>query len=163
MKRTKKTSKSVGFNPCISQNVEIVMEKEIVSIIENCIKNSIFYGVFPVSGDSMTCSDKRSIPDGSGILVYDLQIDCSLPLIENSGKIPMGEPLVLALRNKKGKIGYFVKTITFIDTVYNNIRLTSYNPHTSHRNWWIVASCIERIFKIIQVIKKEDLLIRNIH
>lgn len=160
MKRVKETFETDGFNPRVSQYVNVTMQKETVEIIQNCIKNHIFYGIFPVFGDSMTCKDKRSIPHGSGILVYDLQIDCTLPLIKNVGKIPMGVPLALVIKNEKRKTECFVKTITFIDAVHNTLRLTSYNPRANYNNW-VPASWIERIFKVIQVIKKEDLNIKN--
>jgi len=106
----------------------------------------------------MSCNDKRSIPDGCGIMVYDLEIDLKRPLIDNIGEIPLREPVALEIRNKQGQVNCLVKTITLLDAVYERFRLTAYNPAPEYGSRWIPINCIEKIYKVLQVISNEELM-----
>jgi len=149
-------SKSENFPYGLRGYIDVILEKGVSEIVQNCIDNKIFYGIFRISGDSMTCEDARSIPDGSGVMVYDLEIDFNRPLIDNIAEIPLRTPLALVMRDKNGQIKCLVKTITFVDAVYNRFLLTSYNPAPEY-NGWVPVRYVEKVYKVLQVIKKEAL------
>gem|GEM_PF-2215570 len=137
--------------------LDIVMNKEVAEIIQHCMNNHIFYGIFPVAGNSMTCNDYRSIPDGSGVLVYDLQLDMNKPLSDLILDIPINQPVAVCLGNEYLKYAYFIKTISVIDTLFNRIRLSSYNPQPEYYDRWVSIHMVRNVYKVIQVIKKEAL------
>lgn len=137
--------------------IDVIMNKEVAEIIRHCIDNHIFYGIFPVVGDSMTCNDGRSIPDGSGVLVFDLQMDMRKSLLELAEDIPINKPITICLANEYGQCAFFVKTISFIDTLHNRVKLSSYNPKPEYRSAWVSIHKVRSIYKVIQVIKKERL------
>jgi len=135
-------------------SIHIVMNQEVAEIIQNCIKHNIFYGVFPVVGDGMTCNDERSITDGSGVLVFDLQLDMLKPLSALMNDIPINEPITIALYTDSSEYTYFVDTISFIDAVNNRIKLCPYNPSPKYGGW-VSFDRIHKIYKVVQVIDKE--------
>lgn len=135
--------------------INVIMNKEVAEIIRHCIDNHIFYGIFPVVGESMTCNDERSIPDGSGVLVFDLQMDMRKSLLELAEDIPINKPIAIGLINEHGHCAFFVKIISFIDILYDRIKLSSYNPKPEYRSAWVSIHRVRSIYKVIQVIKKE--------
>ena len=132
-------------------NLDFKLSTENEAKIENWKKEKIFFGVFPIKGDSMTFEDvSKSIPDGSKVLVYDTQIDCNNVLANIWHQLPKDEPLLIKGKTDSGKDFFVCKTISSIDAVNDNILLSSYN--STHQSTWIPFGWIANIFKIVQLI-----------
>ena len=124
---------------------------EIETKIANWKKQNTFFGVFPVTGDSMTCNDlSKSIPNGSKVLVYDLEINTNNRLDNIWHQIPTNEPLLLTGKTDKGKYFFVCKTIGSIDAFTEHILLSSYNP--THKDHIIPFDWIKNIFKVVQIV-----------
>ena len=135
--------KRISFDFKYSPEIEIK--------IANWKVENIFFGVFPVTGDSMTCNDlSKSIPNGSKVLVYDLEINCNNGLDNVWHQIPTNEPLLITGETDKGKKFFICKTISNIDAVNDYVLLKSYNP--THQSVWIPFDWIKNIFKVVQIV-----------
>lgn len=135
----------------IKSQIEIVVDKELKDHILEWEEQGIFYGVFPISGDSMTTRNKqKSIPHKSKVLAYELQLDVAKDLSYHWPQIPMGEPLLIMGNTAQGKPFFLCKTITFLDAVYGNIRLTSYNKQ--YKDQWIPFSWVTHIYRVVKII-----------
>jgi len=120
--------------------------EEVNEKINQWKKAGLFYGAFPVIGNSMTCNDKRSIPSGSRVLAVELDISNKFDL---GNGIPLNKPLLIKYTTNKGEDGFVCKTISFMDFVYYNYRLSSYNP--SHKDVWIPIRIIDNILEVHHV------------
>ncbi|WP_163408115.1 hypothetical protein [Flavobacterium ajazii] len=134
-----------------TSRVPIIVDENLKQKILEWEQKSIFYGAFPVVGDSMTCDDQnKTIPNGAKVLAYQLQIEFEsgfYPWFE----IPTGEPLLIMGTTSKGNDFCLCKTIFFLDSVNNMVSLRSYNPNYSDQI--IPISYIKTLFKIELVIK----------
>lgn len=153
MKHLQRSKSTCPGRPETANFIDVIMTKEVAGIIQRCTGKRIFYGIFPVVGDSMTCDDERSIPDGSGVLVFDLQLDISKPLCDLAPSIPIDEPIIITLVNENSQYGFFCKTISLIDALRNRVRLSSYSRIPEYRSVWVSFHKVRSIYKIVQVIK----------
>ena len=137
--------------PKSTSSVPIVIDENLKHKILEWEQKNIFYGAFPVVGNSMTCDDQdKTIPNGCKVLAYQLQIDfesASYPWFE----IPMGEPLLIMGTTSKGNDFCLCKTINFLNLVNNMVSLRSYNP--TYHDQLIPISYIKTLLKIELVIK----------
>mgnify|MGYP000621718308 CR=1 FL=1 len=125
---------------------------EVKNKIEHWKATNVFFGVFPVTGNSMTCNDNlKSIPHNSKVLAYDLEIDCSKLLDVIWHQIPVNETLLIMGKTIKGKDFFVCKSISNINAVSNCITLHSYNPE--FHNQTIPFDWVNNIFKVIQRIE----------
>ena len=125
---------------------------EIEAKIINWKKEDVFFGVFPIRGDSMTCNDlSKSIPNESKVLVYDLELNFKSGLSNIWHEIPTNEPLLISGKTGTGNDFFVCKTISSIDAVNNYVLLTSYNPE--YQSKWIPFAWIKNIFKVAQTIQ----------
>lgn len=132
-------------------SLDFKFNTEIQTKIDNWKKENIFFGVFPTIGDSMTCSDlTKSIPNGSKVLVYDLQINCSTILDNVWHQIPTKEPLLIIGKTNTGKDFFVCKTISSVDAVNDCVLLHSYNP--MHQDKLIPFDWITNIYKVVQIV-----------
>lgn len=120
--------------------------KEVNKKINQWRKQGLFFGAFPVKGDSMTCDDDRSIPSGSKVLAVELNISDKFSL---GNGIPLRKPLLIKYTNSKGEDGFICKTINFMDFVNYRYRLKSYNP--KHQDAWIPIRFIDNILEVHHV------------
>ena len=124
---------------------------EIETKIVNWKKDNIFFGVFPIKGDSMTSNDlTKSIPNESKVLVYDLELNCNNGLSNICYDIPTNEPLLIIGKTRAGYDFNLCKTISSIDAVNGYVLLSSYNP--KHQSKWIPFDWIKNIFKVVQTV-----------
>ncbi|MFT3794836.1 hypothetical protein [Flavobacterium sp.] len=137
--------------PKSTESIPIVIDENLKKRITEWEKKGIFYGAFPVVGDSMTCAEsEKSIPNGSNVLAYDLQID--FKSISNKWfDIPINKPLIIAGKTSLGKDFCLCKTINFLDLVNNKVSLRSYNP--KYYDQIIPITFITSLLKIELVIK----------
>ena len=132
-------------------NFDFKFSTEIETKIANWKKQNTFFGVFPITGDSMTCNDlSKSIPNGSKVLVYDLEINLNNALDNIWHQIPTNEPLLFTGKTDKGKDFFVCKTVSSIDAVTGHILLSSYNP--THQDNLIPFNWIKNIFRVVQVL-----------
>ncbi|MBE2272742.1 MAG: hypothetical protein IAE62_00575 [Flavobacteriales bacterium] len=113
-------------------------------------ENNIFYGIFPTSGDSMTCDDKNiSIENKNKILISELD----LKNIYEWGidGIPMNKPLCFVIENGNGVEKLVCKIISFKDFVYGNYTLSSYNH--KYKPVRVPMKFVKRIFEVHEIIK----------
>ena len=132
-------------------NFDFKFSTEIETKIANWKKENIFFGVFPIKGDSMASNDlSKSIPNESKVLVYDLEIDCNNGLSTVWHKLPKDEPLLIVGKTNAGYDFRLCKTISSIDAVNGYVLLSSYNP--THESKWIPFDWIKNIFKVVQIV-----------
>ena len=133
-------------------NIDFKFSDAIENKIVNWKKENIFFGVFPIKGDSMTCDDlTKSIPNNSKVLAFDLELNCSSGLSNIWHEIPTNEPLLIAGMQPIGNEFFVCKTISRIEAVNNYILITSHNP--TFESQWIPFDWIKNIFKVVQIIK----------
>mgnify|MGYP003609202711 CR=1 FL=1 len=119
--------------------------------INECIEKNIFYGIFPVVGDSMTCNDiEKSIPDGSKVLVYDLQINLNNGLSSVWHEIPTKKTLLIGGKTSNEKPFFLCKSIISVDAVNGYVLLDSYNKQ--HGSKWIPFDWITNIYEVVQIV-----------
>jgi hypothetical protein len=143
--------KEVRLQP--SKTVEITISPDNKKIVKKCIAKNIVYGVFPIVGNSMTCNDERSIPDGSQVLAYELEIDFNKHFESIWHLLPLNEPILIMGTNRAGVKFFVCKTIIFINAVSGYVYLKSYNPDPAYNGGGLAFSSIESILKVIQIIK----------
>lgn len=124
------------------ENVSIEINKELKKKIEYWIQNNIFYGLFPITGDSMTCDNKKNIPNRSHVLANQIKN-------HNVLKLPINKPLLIEIKGIWHKTQFVCKTISLIDNVTKRIRLTSYNP--KHKDIYIPYAEVGRVFEVQKV------------
>lgn len=130
----------------------LLISDEIRSKIDQLQAENVFYGVFPISGNSMTCDDySKSIPHNSKVLAYDLEIDFSKTLDVIWHQVPVRETLLLMGKTPNGKDFFLCKSISNVDAVNNCITLQSYNPEFHDQT--IPFSLIKSMFKVIQIVE----------
>lgn len=146
------TTKELQKNPeAILIQLKNLTEKSIEKV-NHCKANNIFYGVFPVEGDSMTCNDAtKSIPNGSKVLAAHLQIDLTKGLSNIWYDIPTRKTLLISGTNSSGYKFFLCKSIASIDAVQGYVLLESYNK--KHGDKFIPFSWIENIFEVIQIVE----------
>ena len=133
-------------------NFDLKLSTEIETKIENWTKEKIFFGVFPITGNSMTCNDlTKSIPEHSKVLVYDLEINFNKNLDHIWHEIPLNEPLLITGQTDTGNKFLVCKTVSKIDAFNGYVLLSSYNP--MHQSKWIPFDWITNIFKVVQIVK----------
>ena len=132
-------------------NFDFKFSNEIEIKIANWKKEKIFFGIFPVTGESMTCKDAlKSIPNNSKILVYDIEINFNNGLNNVWHQIPKDKPLMILGKTNTGKTFNVCKTVSSIDAVNGLILLSSHNP--THKCNWIPFEWITSIFKVVQIV-----------
>ncbi|MCB0455462.1 MAG: hypothetical protein KDC62_08745 [Aequorivita sp.] len=124
--------------------VPLEINTELKNKISNWASNNVFYGLFPVVGDSMTCNNKKSIPEGSFIFAAEIKYNPN-----NLLPIPIKKPMAILINDRNGKEHLLCKTIFFLDEVFGRIGLRSYNHN--HKDFFIPTSFIKRIFEIHEV------------
>ena len=97
---------------------------------------------FPVTGHGMTDGTKKSIPDGSYILVKDL----GLPAFED---IPCFQPVAL-VRNKNGKLQNVVGIVSKKHEESKVLRFSFYN--LKYPETWMRYSTIKQVFEVVDVL-----------
>ncbi len=132
--------------------IQFISDEKTGNRLKECEENGIFYGAFPVVGDSMTCEDKsKSIEDGNKVLVCELVLpdveDCEVKFWNLPSKIP----LVLLIDNGKGNSGFYIKTVTFKDFITWHLQLSSFNP--KNKPFFVPMQYVKRVFEVLQVIK----------
>lgn len=133
-------------------HIPLIFTEKSIEKIDHCKSNNVFFGVFPIVGDSMTCEDKtKSIPHGSKVLVFDTEIDLKKGLDNVWFEIPMRKPLLISGTAPGGNKFFICKTISHIDAVQGYVVLESYNKN--HQSRFIPFSCIESIFEILQIVE----------
>ena len=138
-----KNSKEVKieFNPTETTKQKII----------ECIERNIFYGIFPIVGDSMECEDKKKcIPDGSNVLAIDTNIKLSNGIENVWHEIPIGKTLLISGKTYTGKSFFMCKSIISVDAVTGYVLLDSYN--LKHGSKWIPFDWIEKIFEVVQIV-----------
>lgn len=106
------------------------------------IKKGEKYAWSPVEGNSMTDDTNGSIPEGSLVLCRELDIKSIV-------EIPLDRPLKIMALEPDGKTIFCVlKTVCFIDNVFERLRLRSYNPSSEFKDWWIPARFIKKVFMV---------------
>lgn len=149
--------KSTFVNKLESSKVKAIhtplnFTKNSIEKINHCKSNNVFFGMFPIVGDSMTCEDKtKSIPHGSKVLVFDTEIDCKIGLDNVWHLIPTNKPLLISGTGPNGNKFFVCKSISFVDAVQGYVVLESYNKN--HTSKFIPFSCIESIFEILQIVE----------
>jgi hypothetical protein len=134
-----------------AKNVTIKVSNSNRLKINDCIKNNIPYAVFPIAGESMTCSDpKLSVPHGSKVLVIDSQIDITKGLANIWHEIPLKKTLLIVGQTGSGKEFFICKTFGFLDVPNDCINLVSYNPE--FRDQLVPFSWIKKIFKFVEIV-----------
>lgn len=132
-------------------NIDFKFSAEIEAKIIHWNKENIFFGVFPIKGESMTCTDlSKSIPNESKVLVYDLELNFNNGLSNIWHDIPKNEPLLIIGKTDAGHDFLYCKTISSIDVVNGNVLLSSYNP--THQSKWFPFHWIKNIFKVVQIV-----------
>lgn len=132
--------------------IQLNLTEKSVEKVNHAKENNIFYGVFPIIGDSMTCEDKsKSIPHGSKVLAVDTQIDLSKGLSNIWYEIPTRKTLLLTGTASNGNKFFVCKSISSVDAVQGYVLLESYNK--SHESKLIPFSWIESIFEVIQIVE----------
>lgn len=132
-------------------NFDFKFSTEIETKIINWKKENIFFGVFTIKGDSMTCNDlSKSIQNELKILVYDLELNFNNGLSNIWHQIPKDEPLFIVGKTSAGYDFRLCKTISSIDAVNGYVLLSSYNP--AHGSKWIPFDWIKNIFKVVQIV-----------
>lgn len=132
-------------------NLDFKFSSETDTKINNWKNEKVFFGVFPIKGDSMTCNDlKKSIPNESKVLAYDLKINLNDGLHNIWHEIPTNEPLLLIGKTTNGSDFFVCKTISCVDAVKSYVLLQSYNP--MHESKWIPFDWITKILKVDQMV-----------
>lgn len=135
----------------IPLNLKFKFKSEIETKINIWKKDNVFFGVFPIKGESMTCDDlSKSIPNESNVLVYDLELNLDQGLCNIWHEIPKNEPLLIKGITPIGKDFFCCKTISSIDAVSGFVLLSSYN--TKFEDQWIPFDWIKNIFKVVQIV-----------
>jgi len=137
------------------QTLPIKIDEDLKCKIQDWESNNIFYGLLPVVGDSMTCNNEKSIPNGSKILISEIDINKPFNLkseIKNPNwflLLPTNKPLALVIRNNKGQEQCVVKEIFIVDNIQGVIGLRSYNP--KHKDAFISIDFIKKVFKVHKI------------
>lgn len=141
-------------------NIDFNFSTDIENKIVNWRKENIFFGVFPTVGDSMTCNDRlKSIPCGSKVLVYDLQINFNIGLDNVWHQIPINEPILIIGKTNDNRDFRVCKTISCVDAVNGWVSLKSYNP--LHKSVLIPFDWITSILKVEQIINNKQRFSNN--
>jgi hypothetical protein len=99
------------------------------------------YAWFPITGNSMSDGTPRSIVDGSFVLCRELET------IDILG-VPLYVPICIHALDQQGNHFSVLKTVCFIDGVYDRLLLRSYNPSSDYKDWWIPFRCITKLFVV---------------
>ncbi|HEY6143087.1 MAG TPA: hypothetical protein VIV55_06590 [Flavobacterium sp.] len=133
-------------------NFGFKLSTEIETKITDWKQNNTFFGVFPIKGDSMTCDDlAKSIPNGSKVLAYDLEIDCNKTLDEVWYKIPIREVVLITGETNTGEKFNLCKTINFVNAHDGYVVIKSHNEN--YKDQCIPFTWIKSIFKVVQIIQ----------
>ena len=131
--------------------INLNLSKSLNKRLEKCKEDNVFYGVFPIKGNSMECEDiNKCIPDGSKVLAIDTQLKLSSGLHNIWHEVPRDKPLLIIGETSSGSRFFICKTIASIDAVQGVVKLKSYN--NDHAEKWIPFSWISNIFEVVQII-----------
>jgi hypothetical protein len=146
---------NTSFNELLANNKKVRIELKLTEAskqrVNECIDKNIFYGVFPIKGNSMECEDKnKCIPNGSKVLAIDTQIKLSNGISNIWHEIPTNKTLLISGKNSTGKHFFICKSIASVDAVQGYILLDSYNK--THGSKWIPFKWIENVFEVLQIV-----------
>lgn len=131
--------------------VEIGLTPEMAETIQDCKNKGLLYGIFPTTGDSMTCEDKeKSIPSGAKVFAVETRYKRGKLSL---GLVPTNKPLLIMGIDPEGKPFRMCKMIAFQDYVQDRFLLRSYNP--AHKDAWIPIHYIDKIFEVKQIISED--------
>lgn len=127
--------------------------------IEELDRQGIKYFVMPVCGDSMTCEDERSIPDGSHVLVSEHDVFSPYPALKNLNVIPINLPVILGIELPSGELQYLCKEVKTVfqdyvkpDEIKGFVEITCYNEKYPPSQK-IPLSKIKKVFLVQSVVE----------